>query len=232
MTPDQSQDRTTQTYKRLRELIVLGSLAPGTRVIESDIADRLGVSRTPIRSSLQRLEQEGFILRTGKGQQWGPTVAPLTRGDATELFEMTGHLEGLAARRACQLPDEEHQAMMVELERRNQALLDLARTEDHDPLRYWPLDEAFHWTYVEAGSGPRLLSLHDSFRPQVERYGRVYTLVLPDRIQTSYEEHAVIVEAMAAREVAAAQAAVEANWRGAAKRLAKVIDHIGERGAW
>ncbi|MFB6240160.1 MAG: GntR family transcriptional regulator, partial [Gemmatimonadota bacterium] len=54
-------DRSGETYTRLRELIVRGQLAPGSRIIETDVAERLGVSRTPVRSALQRLEQEGFI---------------------------------------------------------------------------------------------------------------------------------------------------------------------------
>lgn len=232
MTNDQAQDRTTQTYERLRELIVQGRLAPGSRVIESDVADRLGVSRTPIRASLQRLEQEGFILRGGNGQQWRPTVAPLTRQDARELFEMTGQLEGLAARYACELDDAVHDEVVEELRQRNRELLVLAESGEPDPMRYWPLDEAFHRAYVEAGSGPRLLALHDSLRPQVERYGRVYTLMLPDKVETSYREHAVIVDAIAEKDPDGAQAAVETNWRGAAVRLGEVIDHIGERGAW
>jgi DNA-binding GntR family transcriptional regulator len=232
MSQDQTQDRTTQTYERLRELIVKGSLAPGSRVIESDVAERLGVSRTPIRASLQRLEQEGFILRGGNGQQWRPTVAPLTRQDAKELFDMTGQLEGLAARYACDLPDRLHEAMVEEVRRRNEALLELAESGGADPLRYWPLDEAFHRAYVEVGSGPRLLALHDSLRPQVERYGRVYTLMLPDRVETSFREHTVIVDTLEKRDPDGAQAAVEDNWRGAAVRLGEVIDHIGERGSW
>lgn len=232
MNTDQAQDRTTQTYERLRELIVQGSLAPGSRIIESDVADRLGVSRTPIRASLQRLEQEGFILRGGNGQQWRPTVAPLTRQDAKELFEMTGQLEGLAARYACELPDPGHERMIEDLRDRNQALLDLARSDGPDRLRYWPLDEAFHRAYVVAASGPRLLALHDSLRPQVERYGRVYTLMLPDKVETSYREHLVIVDAIASRDPDAAQSAVESNWRGAVVRLGAVIEHVGERGSW
>lgn len=233
MSNEPVQDRTSQTYERLRELIVQGRLAPGSRVIESDVAGRLGVSRTPIRASLQRLEQEGFIIRGGNGQQWRPTVAPLMRHDARELFEMTGHLEGLAARYACELSDSDHATMVTELQGRNQALLDLAESGGGpDPLRYWPLDEAFHRAYVEAAAGPRLLTLHDTLRPQVERYGRVYTLMLPDKVETSYREHAVIVDAIEAREPDGAQAAVEANWRGAAIRLGALIERIGERGSW
>jgi DNA-binding GntR family transcriptional regulator len=231
MTNQQVQDRTTQTYERLRELIVQGRLAPGSRVIESDVAERLGVSRTPIRASLQRLAQEGFVLR-GNGQQWRPTVAPLTQRDAKELFEMTGQLEGLAARYACDLAASIHEQIIGQLRQRNHALLELAESGEPDPLRYWPLDEAFHRTYVEEAAGSRLLVLHDSLRPQVERYGRVYTLMLPDRIETSYREHTAIVDAISGRDPDGAQAAVESNWRGAAARLGAVIGHIGERGSW
>jgi DNA-binding GntR family transcriptional regulator len=229
---EQAQDRTTQTYERLRELIVKGKLAPGARVIESDVAERLGVSRTPIRASLQRLEQEGFVLRGGNGQQWRPTVAPLTREDAKELFEMTGQLEGLAARYACELPEDVHADIVEKLRQRNHGLLELAQSGSPDPVRYWPLDEAFHRAYVEAAAGPRLFALNGSLRPQVERYGRVYTLMLPDKVETSYREHRVIIDRIEQRDADGAQAAVEANWRGAALRLGAVIDHIGERGSW
>ncbi|MCG6956792.1 MAG: GntR family transcriptional regulator [Gemmatimonadetes bacterium] len=232
MTKAAVQDRTTRSYEQLKELIVDGRLAPGSRIIESDVARRLGVSRTPIRASLQRLEQEGFILRGGDGQQWRPTVAPLTRDDAVGLFEITGHLEGLAARWACTLPEARRSRMLADLRKRNEALLELAESGEQDHMRYYRGDVAFHRTYLEAAAGPKLLAVHDSLRSQVERYARVYTSLLPDRISTSYQEHARIVEALERGDQDASQAAVEQNWRGAAARLGPVIDHIGERGSW
>src|SRR5215212_6315931 len=92
--------RPEQVYIRLRDLIVQGLVAPGSRIIETEIAGRLGVSRTPVREALQRLQQEGFVMGTPGAQQSRLTVAPLTRADVHELLTIVGSLEGLGARRA------------------------------------------------------------------------------------------------------------------------------------
>src|ERR687889_2594538 len=92
--------RPQQVYERLRELIIDGRLAPGTRIVETEVAARLGVSRTPVRGALQRLQQEGYVVDSPTLQQTRPTVAPLTSDDARDLFLLVGALEGLAAYRA------------------------------------------------------------------------------------------------------------------------------------
>src|SRR6058998_833601 len=78
--------RPEQVYTRLRDLIVQGLLSPGSRIIETEIAGRLGVSRTPVREALQRLQQEGFVTGSPGAQQSRLTVAPLTRDDVYELL--------------------------------------------------------------------------------------------------------------------------------------------------
>src|SRR5437899_12486779 len=93
-------DRIGRAYQQLRELIVWGRLAPGSRVIESDVAERLGVSRTPVRSALHRLQQEGYIVGVGRGREHRLTVAPLTHEDARDLFSIIGAIEALAAQHA------------------------------------------------------------------------------------------------------------------------------------
>src|SRR5919197_1241116 len=98
--------RPDQVYARLRELIVQGMLAPGSRIVETEIATRLGVSRTPVREALQRLLQEGYVIDTLGTQQSRLTVAPLTREDVHELLNVVGALEGIAARPAAELPED------------------------------------------------------------------------------------------------------------------------------
>src|SRR5437667_12189347 len=70
--------RPDQVYARLRDLIVQGLLAPGSRLVETEIASRLGVSRTPVREALQRLRQEGYVMGSPGAQQSWLTVAPIT----------------------------------------------------------------------------------------------------------------------------------------------------------
>src|SRR5262245_29891290 len=98
-----SRSRPPATYETLLQQIVQGELAPGSRLIETDLVERLGVERRAIRAMLQKLEHEGLVLRLGGGRaRWA--VAALTLRDFTELTEMMAELEGLAARRAAKLP--------------------------------------------------------------------------------------------------------------------------------
>jgi DNA-binding GntR family transcriptional regulator len=225
-------DRVTQAYHQLRELIVRGRLAPGTRIIETDVASRLGVSRTPVRGALQRLQQEGYIVSSGTGQQSRLAVAPLTKEDARELFAIVGEIEGLGARWAAELDEERRAVIVADLRRLNTELAQSAAEPRPDHQNLFDLDQNFHHRYVEGAAGPRLLALHDAIKPQSERYVRLYISALVDEIGTSVREHTVIVDAIAAGEGEAAQSSVRSNWRNAAARLAKVIESLGERGTW
>ena len=219
-------------YRKLRELIVRGQLAPGTRIVETDVAQRLGVSRTPVRGALQRLQQEGYIVDSPALQQSRPTVAPLTREDRHELFSNVAEIAGLAARFAAQRSPAEREQLGAELATINDQFKKAAdaRAQNHNKL--WELDEKFHRRFVEAGGGTRLIALHDAVKPQAERYERLYVSLLARDLTTSYVEHNVIVRAIKNGSVDAAQGAVQNNWRNAAERLGSVIDNVGERGKW
>jgi DNA-binding GntR family transcriptional regulator len=225
-------DRVSATYRRLRELIVRGRLAPGARVIETELAGRLDVSRTPVRAALLRLEQEGYIVSPGAGQRARPAVTALTREDAEELFNIVAEVEGLAARRAASLDPKARRRLVRELRGLNAALLKAAMARRPDPNRLFRLDEEFHGHYVHTAAGPRLLALHQGIRPQAERYVRVYVNALVDEIGTSVAEHNVIIRAIESGNVDAAQRAVQTNWRNAAERLGRVITTMGEHGSW
>lgn len=225
-------DRIARTYEQLRELIIWGRLAPGSRVIESDIAARLEVSRTPVRSALHRLQQEGYIASIGRRKEQRLVIAPLTQEDARELFDIVGELEGLAARGLAAREPDARLAVVGELKQLNDQLSIAARAARPDALRIFDLDTTFHRRYVEGGAGPRLIALHDAVKPQAERYVRLYTSALVDEISRSVEEHQVIVDRIEAGSPDGAQRAVLRNWRNAAGRLNRVIATLGERGSW
>jgi DNA-binding GntR family transcriptional regulator len=229
-TRDLRNDRVSQAYRQLRELIVWGRLAPGTRIIETDVASRLGVSRTPVRSALQRLQQEGYIVTSGTGQQSRLTVAPLTREDARELFAIVAEVEALGAQWAAARDVRARTGRQL-----REINAELARSVEGgrpDHQRIFDLDQGFHRCYVEAGAGPRLLALHDAVKPQSERYVRLYISALVDEIGTSVTEHADIVDAIEAGDAEGAKRAVQVNWRNASERLGGVIEKLGERGIW
>lgn len=222
----------SRAYDQLRELIVRGRLAPGSRVIESELAERLGVSRTPTRSALHRLQQEGYVMAPDRSRERRLVVAPLTQDDARELFQIVGALEGLAARNAAELPAAARTGLARRLRDINRELASASRGPRPDPLRIFDLDTAFHFAYVEESAGSRLLALHAATKPQAERYIRLYISSLVDEIATSVEEHSIIIRRIADGDALGAQQAVETNWRNAATRLARVIETLGERGSW
>ena len=221
-----------RAYDQLRELIVHGRLAPGSRIIESDIADWLGLSRTPTRSALHRLQQEGYVVALDRTKERRLTVAPLTQSDAMELFQIVGRLEGMAAGATAERPALERAELVTRLRALNADLASVGRATPADSPQLFDLDNAFHRAYVEAGAGARLLALHDAIKPQAERYARLYVNYLVVEISTSVAEHEVINQCLEAGDPEATRKAVENNWRNAAQRLSRVIGTHGERGSW
>ncbi len=217
---------------QLRGMIVSGKLSPGSWMIEADLAERIGVSRTPIRGALQWLEREGFLISVNNGSKNRVLVAPMTKEDARELYSIIGHVEGLAARLTAQLPSEVRQNVDRELERLNAGLDGLARARLPEPNRIFELDFSFHRAIVAASGGPRLISLHRTTQLQAERYWRLYASAIVDELDQSVLEHAFIIEAIHAGDADAAEAGSQRNWRNGVERLSRVIDTLGERGSW
>src|SRR5580765_3822413 len=224
-------DRANRLYDSLRNLIVRGQLAPGARIVETEVAERFGVSRTPIRAAFQRLEREGYVTASPTHQA-RMTVAPLTREDVGELLEIVGELEGLAARSAARLDDGAREHLARDLMAINAEFRRAASAKGAQPGKLYELDEKFHRRYVEAGSGPRLQSLHDAVKPQAERYIRMYIALLMDTVPSAGTEHDAIIDAIRTGNAAAAQRAVQTNWRHAADRLVRAIEVMGEQGNW
>ena len=103
---------------------------------------------------------------------------------------------------------------------------------EHWNLSYPDRVLAIQRRYVEAGSGPRLRSLHEAVKPQAERYIRMYIALLLDTVPTAGSEHDDIVNAIHTGNTAAAQKAVQTNWRHASDRLVRAIEVMGEQGNW
>lgn len=224
-------DNVTRVYRDLRALIIKGQLPPGARISERAVVARMGLSRTPVRSALHRLQQEGFVGSVGRAGDQRLIVTPLTQSDGRELFHIVGHLEGMAAREAASLAPEARRRLIQRLKDANKKLGAAAKSPA-SVTRFFDMDTDFHRTYVEGVAGPRLVSLLRAIKPQAERYIRLYVNVLTDQINESVREHNVIISAISDGSADKAQAAVEHNWRNAAVRLTRMIDEHGERGIW
>lgn len=223
---------TRVAFERLRGMIIRGHLAPGTWMIEADIADRLHLSRTPVRGALHLLEREGYVTATGNQGKARMIVAPLTREDAQELYAIIGHLEGLGARQTAAMPPDERRAVTTRLKDLNRALSDLAAARRPEPNRIFELDLSFHRAILQAAAGPRLLELHARIQPQAERYWRLYAGAIVDELHRSVAEHNAIIAALNRGDADAAERALQVNWDNGLKRLARVIRSLGERGSW
>jgi DNA-binding GntR family transcriptional regulator len=141
-------------------------------------------------------------------------------------------VEGLAAYWAARRAVADRQRVAVELRLLNRSLLEAASDGRRDVDLVFELDAGFHRAVVEAGSGPRLLAMHDSIKPQSERYGRIYSSALIGEMPTSVAEHDLITTAIEDGEPDAAEQAMRRNWINASERLAQVIATLGERGTW
>src|SRR5437870_10324806 len=139
----------SHVYQQLRALIVAGQLPPGARIAERAVVERLGSSRTPVRSALHRLQAEGFVASSGAGRDQRLMVTPLTQSDGRELLLIVGHLEGLAVREAASLPLERRRALVRNLREMNRALATASHKRGNH-ARAFELDLAFHRTYLEA----------------------------------------------------------------------------------
>ena len=91
-------------FREIRELIVRGRLSPGTWILEAELAERLNMSRTPVRGAIHWLQREGYILEHRNLKKSRMIVAPLTKEDADELYLIIGRLEGIAGRGIAGLP--------------------------------------------------------------------------------------------------------------------------------
>ncbi len=226
------QEVTAGAYRRLRELIVAGRLAPGAPLIETDLSKRLGVSRTPVRAALQRLHQEGFVAASRAGQMLRAFVSPLTGDDMREVFLMVGSLESVAARLAASLEPERRAALADSLDALDRELGGAAAARPPDLVRAQDLHVRFRRAFVEAGSGPRLQGELDVLEAQAERYERVYTGAILLAFEEGASGRAAIVAAIRVGDADAAEQAVAAHWRAAADRYQQVVSILGERGNW
>lgn len=226
------QEITSGTYRRLRELIVAGRLAPGAPLIETDLSKRLGVSRTPVRAALQRLHQEGFVTASRSGQMLRAFVSPLTAGDMREVFLMVGSLESVAARLAASVEPERRAALADTLAALDRDLGAAAAARPPDLVRAQDLQVRFRQAIVEAGSGPRLRAELDVLEAQAERYERVYTGAILLAFEQGALGRASVVAAIRQGDAEAAERAVAGHWRASADRYRQVVSILGERGNW
>lgn len=176
-------------FKTLRQAILMGELAPGERLMEIQLADQLGVSRTPIREAIRRLELEGLVTMLPRR---GAEVAKITEKDLRDVLEVRISLEELAISLACERITDGIKNQL------HDALCDFHHSiQEKDIAQIAQSDVAFHDVIFAATNNARLIQILNNLREQMYRYRLEYLKDFSTH-QQLYEEHRQIYEAIAA----------------------------------
>jgi DNA-binding GntR family transcriptional regulator len=224
-------ERISRAYEQLFEVIVHGRLPPGARVAEGPLAEMLGVSRTPVRESLQRLRQEGLLVEVGGGSglRGRLAVAPLERERMEELYALAGAIEALAVRGLSKIKAAQREELARRLEKTESAFHAEARRRAPEYDRLFELHHAFHRALVEAAAGPETRAVLRTIKPQLDRYEWFYAPMAGPDFTPTRREHAAIVEAVRHGSARDLENAVRANWSNAAQRLGPLIERFDGR---
>jgi len=182
---------TDWVYEELKTAIIELRLPPGHPLREAALAEQLGVSKTPIREALARLEQDGLAEMTSFK---GAVVTSYSRHDLLEIYELRELLENSAARSAAESIEAGALGQLTEICRESRELRAGA-----DPARLSALITQFDAVLFDQVRNGRIRALIENLRAHLTRIGQL-TAEIPGRVQMSVEEHEKIVEAIAARD--------------------------------
>ena len=183
------QSRADHVYEQLKRDVFDFKLVPGDRFTETDISERMKVSRTPVRQALFRLQQDGFVevlFRSG----W--RVLPFDFDKFEELYDLRMVLETTAVRRLCEQATRVKNDLLEEL-----ASIWLVSTEQRstDTVELAQSDEAFHCALVAAAGNAEMARVHRDVTERIRVVRRLDFTQQP-RIEATYAEHAKILEAI------------------------------------
>jgi len=170
----------------IREAILRGQLKPGEKVAEPELAERFGISRTPIREAFRQLESEGYLTVIPRK---GAVVTSLSERAVEEFYAIKSILEGYAARMAAQNLTSRD---IARLEAINARLGQLA--DEGDVKTFFKVHNEFHELFIKAADNEKLLELINQLMLKFNRL-RLASLSLPGRMQISVQEHKKIIEA-------------------------------------
>lgn len=204
----------------LREAIRNGILEPGERLMEIQIAEELGVSRTPVREAIRKLELEGYVIMLPRR---GTYVANLSIKDINEVYEIRASIDALAAGLAAEriTPDE--------LEQMERMLVATAEAFERGNMELVvECDTKFHDVLYCASRNDRLVGIINNLREQLTRF-RSISMAHAGRMKKTMEEHGLIVEAIAQRDAELAQTLARQHMENAEQALLSDLQKVVEK---
>ena len=174
-------------FNTLREAILKGELKPGERLMELQLAAKLGVSRTPIREAIRMLEQEGLAVTIPRK---GAEVAKMTEKDMEDVLQIREALDELAAKIACeQISEEQLEELVATMHEFEES------TKTDNVKKIAEADVKFHDIIYQSIGNPKLVNMLNNLREQMYRY-RVEYLKDENNYPTLMKEHKDIVEGL------------------------------------
>lgn len=201
----------------IRDAILSGALKPGEKVAEPELAERFGISRTPIREAFRQLESEGYLTVIPRK---GAVVVSFSEEDIEEFYAIKSILEGYAARKACESLTEKEIDRLVAI---NEKLRQLAQAGDIK--HFFKVHNDFHELFIKASANETLYDLITNLVKKFQRL-RIASLSLPGRMDLSVREHEKIIDAFRKRHADLAEKLVRKN----AEEGGKVLMEKGEEG--
>lgn len=201
-------------FNNLRQAILTGELKPGERLMEIHLANKLGVSRTPIREAIRKLELEGLVIMIPRR---GAEVAQITEKSMNDVLEVRESLDALCVELACdRITDQGLEALKAAKETFEQCV----KTKDNRKIAQ--ADIAFHDIIVQATGNQRLIQLVNNLAEQMYRYRFEY---IKDSSQhaTLIEEHSHIYQSLLAKDKEAAAAAARTHIENQKKSIIRLI---------
>jgi DNA-binding GntR family transcriptional regulator len=201
----------------IRDAISSGALKPGERVAEPDLAERFGISRTPIREAFRQLESEGYLTVIPRK---GAVVISFSSKEVDEFYAIKSILEGYAAHCACKNLTEKEIDKLTAI---NEKLRQLA--DERDVKHFFKIHNDFHELFRKAADNQKLDEMITGLVEKFQRM-RYASLSKPGRMEVSVLEHNKIIEAFRARNAELAEQLVRKN----AEYGGRVLMEAGEFG--
>lgn len=198
----------------LMNAIMQGQLSPGERLLEVQLADEMGVSRTPVREAIRRLELEGFVVMVPRK---GAYVAGLSVDDVESVYEIRTALETLAVRLAAQRMEAEDYRQLDELAEQM-----TATWQERNVDQWVALDARFHELLYTFSRNERLVQMMSNIMEQLSRY-RIISLANVEVRQNSLAEHQKVIEALKRRDSEQAAAAAALHIENTKHSLLKML---------
>ena len=200
------------TFKRLKAMILDGTLEPGTRLSEKKFADHLGVSRTPVREAIGQLVSEGLAKRSAGS---APVVSSVSLNEIMEILHVRSLLECEAARKAAS--SGKSTTELIDIRYKIQCFIDGPRPT---AAEHSALDMRLHFILAEMAGSNLLLELIESLKVKTGMYDQGS---IPDRLVPGCKEHIALIDAVIAKEPEAASAAMKLHLSNVRE---SIIPHI------